>query len=326
MECATGIVDAITYNTLSKGYAKAGRLDDCFDLFRRMRANHIMPSQVTYGILLDCCINEKQMDKAMELFGEMRADGLVMNTVLYTTLIKGFARVDQVDQAMRIYKQMCSDQTGVSPDLITFSILIKANCDAGRLEDALALLQSMVECKICPDEVIFNNLLGGCVRNGNAELAKSLYSIMLARGVKPSNATFSILIRLYTQAKMFDEAVAMLRTEITAQGLEAEPRLYVQLARACLRERQGRRAIEAYTLMQDQAPPTAAAHGSLLGMCVKLNMLETAAEILTLAAERRFRVDRGDAMHLREAAEKKRKKSCVEAITAAMSRLGMESL
>merc|ERR1719210_325667 len=50
MEDAKCEVDVIAYNTLSKGQARAGRMDLCFALFRRMRARGMVPSQVTYGI------------------------------------------------------------------------------------------------------------------------------------------------------------------------------------------------------------------------------------------------------------------------------------
>lgn len=79
--------------------------------------------------------------------------------VLYTTLIKGFARAGQVDQAVQVYEEMRKEppfrwmaekvrmsrrprrpkgfsnifqERSMQPDVITFSILIKANCDVGR--------------------------------------------------------------------------------------------------------------------------------------------------------------------------------------------------
>jgi len=327
MELTDGIADVVTYNTLSKGYAKAGCLDECFALTKHMKSKGITPSQVTYGILLDCCINEKQMEMAHEVFNEMVAGGLPMNTVLYTTLIKGFARGEEVDQAMQVYRQMCSNrETGAPPDLITFSILIKANCDAGRMEDALALLKAMREAGICPDEVVFNSLLGGCIREAKPELAKHLYSTMVVSGVKPSNATFSIFIRLYAQSKLFDEALEMLRTEPKAHNVEPEARLFVQLAQACLRERQGRRAIQAYTLLLSSCTSNAATHSSLLNMCCKLNMLDTAVEILELAAASRGRVSASDVMQLRDITVRKRKTACTEAIDRAAATLGLSNL
>merc|ERR1719265_2731812 len=120
-------------------------------------------------------------------------------------------------------------------------MLIKANCDADRLENALKLLQAMLNLNLRPDEVVFNNLLAGCARQANAELGKRLYADMLASGIRPSNATFSILIRLYHQCKLLDDAVEMLRDEPGKHNVEPEARIFVQLIQSCIRERQGKR-------------------------------------------------------------------------------------
>jgi len=277
--------------------------------------------------MLDGCINENQVDRAAEVFETMKREGCPMNTVLYTTLIKGFARNGQVDQATKMYEQMRMERS-VPPDLITFSILIKANCDAGNMEASLKLLQGMRELGLSPDEVVFNNLLGGCVHcrtDEGVRLAKNLYQEMLSAGVKPSNATFSILIRMLAQWKMFEDAVDLLRTEPAARGIQAEARVYAQLTQCCLRERQGRRAVEVYKMMAEQSSPTVSVHGSLLGMCCKLNMLDTGAEILSLAAEMGGRVDQRDAAALLDAAMKKKKTQIVEAIRLAMGQLKLAS-
>merc|ERR1719160_1846155 len=133
MERTPGLADVITYNTLMKGYAKIGGMDECFKVFELLKLRDIAPSQVTYGILLDGFINNNQLDRAAEVFNGMIGQGGTMNTVLFTTLIKGFARAGEVDQAMKVYEQMHKERN-VTPDLITFSILIKANCDADQLE------------------------------------------------------------------------------------------------------------------------------------------------------------------------------------------------
>merc|ERR1712226_914909 len=121
-----------------------------------MKERGLEPSQVTYGILLDGYINGCQVDKAAEVFDILTKEGCPMNTVLYTTLIKGFAREGKVVDAMRVFRCMISGKA-VAPDLVTFSILLKANCGVGNLEVAFGLLEEMIEFKLRPDEVIINN-------------------------------------------------------------------------------------------------------------------------------------------------------------------------
>mmetsp|Transcript_34302 Transcript_34302/g.80204 ORF Transcript_34302/g.80204 Transcript_34302/m.80204 type:complete len:638 (-) Transcript_34302:102-2015(-) len=318
------VTDPITYNTLMKGFTRTQRMDQCFEVFEQMRAKGVSPSQVTYGILLDGCVNSDMADKAADIFETMKREGCAMNTILYTTLMKGFARAGKLDQAMTVYDQM---KENASLDIITFSILIKANCDASRLEAALKLLEEMVELGFQPDEVVFNNLLAGCANQGNISLGRRLYSDLLKVGLKPSTATFSILLRLYTKCKLYDDAVELLRSEPLLRNVEAEERLYVQLFQTFARERQGRRCMEVFTLMCEpgrSCNPSAGIVGTLLKTCVKLNMFQTAVEILEAAAAQGQQVQASDANMVLEGSLKKKKTSWARASLNSMLRLGLK--
>ncbi|KAF4686044.1 hypothetical protein FOZ60_005742 [Perkinsus olseni] len=180
-EDGTCVADVVTYNTVMKGYARLGGLARCDHLMSLMETQEIAPTAVTYGILLDCCINANDMPRAQRVFQEIRQHqtaevggedgsavgsseqgrkGLGLNTVMYTTLIKGHAKAGDVDAAMSVYEEM--KISGVAPDLITFSILIKSNCDSGRVGMSLGLLREMLDAGHQPDEIVYNNLLLGC--------------------------------------------------------------------------------------------------------------------------------------------------------------------
>merc|ERR1719217_265614 len=261
------------------------------------------------------------MDKAMQIFDDMTAEGCQMNTVLYTTLIKGCARAGEFTKALNMYKKMRTEN-GISPDLITFSILIKANCDNDFLEEALKLLDDMLSLGLKPDEVVFNNLIAGCAKHGNAMLGKQLYDDMVKSGVRPSNATFSILIRLYHQCKLLDDAVTLLKVEPSKHNVEPEARIFVQLIQSCIRERQGKRAIEVYRMLCGHSLPNAATHSSILSTCLKLNMFDTAAEITELAAASGAPINACDTRSVLEAAFKKGKSQVVRSMVATMQGLG----
>jgi pentatricopeptide repeat protein len=246
-----------------------------------------------------------------------------MNTVLCTTLIKGFARAGQLAEAMKMYHEM-SKKHGVRPDLITFSILIKANCDGERLEEALKLLEDMIALGLKPDEVVFNNLIAGCGAHGNAKLGKQLYEDMIKAGIKPSNATFSIIIRVFHRCKCLDDAVKLLKTEPAKHNVEPEPRLFLQLIQSSIRERQGKHAVEVYEMLAKRSAPTAATHNSILVTCMRLNMYDTAAEIISIAAASGARVDSRDVNELLEAVFKKGRMQLVRSCVTSMEKMGLQ--
>mmetsp|Transcript_34963 Transcript_34963/g.63845 ORF Transcript_34963/g.63845 Transcript_34963/m.63845 type:complete len:630 (-) Transcript_34963:35-1924(-) len=316
------VTDPITYNTLMKGFSRAQSMDRCFEIFEEMRTKGIKPSEVTYGILLDGCVNLDMTDKAADIFEMMKQEGCPMNCVLYTTLMKGFARAGKLDQAMKVYEQM---KEAHLLDVITFSILIKASCDAGRLEAGLQLLEEMVTLGFQPDEVVFNNLLSGCANEGNIALGKRLYADLI-KVKKPSTATFSILLRLYAKCKLYDEAIELLKIEPLMHQVEVEERLYIQLFQTFARERQGRRCVEVFALMCEPGrypKPSASVVGTLLKTCVKLNMYQTAVEILELAATRGLKVQAVEANSVLEGSLRKKKASWARACLQSMVHLGL---
>jgi pentatricopeptide repeat protein len=260
----------------------------------------------------------------MTVFGDMAKGGCQLNTVLYTMLIKGFVRAGDRPGAMKVYKQMREEsQASIKPDLITFSILIKANCDDEHIEEALVLMGEMIDLGLKPDEVIFNNLIGGCGQNANVKLGRQLYNDMVKSGIRPSNVTFSILIRMYQKSKLLEEAVLLLKSEPAKHRVEPETRLFIQLIQGCVRGRQGKRAVEVYEMLCQSSKPTAKSHNIILNTCMTVNMYDTAVEIMELAASKQAHVDVSDANAIAEGVLKKGKGQLLRNCVASMQALGL---
>ncbi|KAF4675325.1 hypothetical protein FOL47_007943 [Perkinsus chesapeaki] len=211
------VADVVTFNTVMKGYSRQGNVAKCDELMQVLKDKEIQPTVVTYGILLDCCINGDDMKRAQKVFEDMRAAQsndvdstpvtdkrhLGLNTVMYTTLIKGYAKEGNAKAAMEVFTEM--RKSGVVPDLITFSILIKSNCDAGRLDISLKLLNDLLAEGYKPDEIIYNNLLYGCciplkdletTIPSRKSLADQILLGMMDNHVEASSATFSIYMKV----------------------------------------------------------------------------------------------------------------------------------
>merc|ERR1719335_143149 len=114
-------------------------------------------------------------------------------------MIKGFTKAGRIKDAVQLYYDMI--KMDVEPDRVTYSTLIKALCDAKELEPALILFEEMVKKGSMPDEVIFNNLLTGCVSCANLPLGEALLKDMSGYNVKPSVATISIILKLYSRCQ-----------------------------------------------------------------------------------------------------------------------------
>jgi pentatricopeptide repeat protein len=246
-------LDAVGYNTLMKLYAKAGNLDHCFKLRAEMTQQGVKPSEVTFGILLNACVGAGYFDRARDIFAELCNSGVRLNVVHCTTFIKGLISAERLHEADDVLNEM-SRSPGTKPDLITYSILVKAYADHGDVSAAFTVLKRMLDEDIKPDEIIFNSVLGSC-SVGPAEVSQSLsvFNSLLELGLKPSTLTLSILLKALLLRKAWGCAIDLLTECPRRFGLEPETRLYMQIVQASIKASDGEAAIKAFQALQDGA-------------------------------------------------------------------------
>jgi pentatricopeptide repeat protein len=304
-------VSAVTFGTLIKAFGQAGRLDRVREVWGEMRRANVRPTAVTYGCCIDACIRNGDIETAVKIFEEMKPDGCVPNTVIYTSLIRGFARSKQPERALAIYKEMrkqgveCSNVTfnsvldviarhvsdsdemagvlddmrasQIRPDVVTYSILIKASCAAGNLGNAMSLFEQLKQENLVLDEIAFNSLLNGCSKNNKVSYAETVFQSMRELGVKPSNVTFSILVKMYGKAKMLDKAAEIM--DLMETEYKEKPNLFVYtcLIQACVQNMQVKRGWDLFHAMQDKGiEPDAVTYGTLIHGCVYANKFDLA--------------------------------------------------
>lgn len=282
-------MDPIAFNTLMKGYAVEGLCDQCFRLYTKMRSQGIDPTDITFGILLDACVDAKQLHRAREIFADIKGAGHRMNVVLYTTFIKGLVNAGELKEATGVLDEMGS--TGkVAPDLVTYSTLVKAHADAGNVWDASRLLDRMIKQGLTPDSVLYNIVLTGCcAKPMDASEIRCVLAWLVSRGLRPSTATFSVLVKAMCQNNCCREALEELQSAHANYGAWPEPRVYVQFAQACSRAGQGKLAVGAYSALVAATASSGevlpeATHSRLYRLCASAGEASTAALLRASAA------------------------------------------
>lgn len=241
--CAEGL-DAVGYNTLMKCNARAGRLSRCFELREEMVAKGLEASEVTFGILLDACVNAQDLDRARKIFEDVCNSGFQLNVVICTTLIKGLVSAGRLDEAAGVLREM-KTSAGVKPDLIAYSTVVKAYADSGNVVVAMKMLQQMLQEGVRPDEIVFNGVLSGCCAFPMKPAAVvDNFETLISHGLKPSTTTLSILLKALMLTDAWSTGLQILKDAPKRFGLLPEMRLFAQLAQACVKARMGRAVVE----------------------------------------------------------------------------------
>merc|ERR1719444_315183 len=107
----------------------------------------------------------------------MLSKDLPLSTVAYNAIIDAHAKLGDVDRVTKLLESM--EVSDHKPDDITWSMVAKAYCVVGNVEQAFKVfcsLKNKSDSKISANSrvVMFNTILDGCVRHSCNDLADSM--------------------------------------------------------------------------------------------------------------------------------------------------------
>merc|ERR1719405_175375 len=239
---------------------------------------------VVYSTLLKGFAQSRQPEKVQKVFEEMQEAGIACNTVSYNTMIDANARTGRMDRCDELFQQM--QAAGVSPDIITYSTLVKGYCMDGDIDKGFAVLNDMTSKKKHePDEILYNSLLDGCAKQHRVDDALALIESMAQNNVRPSNFTLSILVKLLGRSRRLNQAFTTVEDMCKRFDLQANIHVYTCLIYACFQNRQLPRALKLHDSMITEAgvEPDAKTYAVLARGCVQGGSLDKAANVVRAA-------------------------------------------
>jgi pentatricopeptide repeat protein len=240
------IMDIVSYNTRLKAAARSRDIRKCFSILDEINSAQLVADDVTFSTLLDVCIDEDDHEMASLALEQMSESGVTMNCVLLTTMIKGFVRTKNLSKAVALFETMRGENSVVKPDMITYSILIKAHCDAGDMTEALRLLEAMLQEGNDVDDVVFTHLIDGCSQTTNHVLAEKLWNDMFHAGIKPSIFTIIAIVRVWCRSGLCERAWHLITTMEERFRKKPTLVLYTTLISGLFRQKNCKDAMTAY--------------------------------------------------------------------------------
>jgi pentatricopeptide repeat protein len=315
-------LSAPTYGSMIKAYGRAHDIERVLELWAEMRKRCVRPTSITLGCMVDALVTNGRPEGAHQLVKEIRDDPEtrdVLNTVIYSTLLKGFAqskapekvqavfeemldagiacntvsyntmidanaRTGRMDRASELFRAMSAN--GVSPDVITYSTMVKGFCQSGDIDQGFEVLRDMIASgKHEPDEILYNSLLDGCAKQHRVDDALKLVEDMGKTGVRPSNFTLSILVKLLGRSRRLNQAFSMVEETCKRFEFQANVHVYTCLIYACFQNRQMARALKLHDSMITEAgvEPDARTYAVVVRGCVGAGSFEKAADAVRAA-------------------------------------------
>jgi len=247
-------VDIVTFNTVLKCFGRHRKVRECFSLLDEIRQAEIQPDDVTFSTLLDVCIEQNEHQLAQVALEQMLGENIKLNCVLLTTLLKGFVRSKRLDMAMKLYQSMYERECESRPDMVTYSLLIKAHCDVQDMGTALSIFEDMLQygCKV--DDVVFTHLIEGCCHVSNSALAEKLFQDMLAAYIGPTIYTMTALVKVYGKCGQSEKAAELVGSMERVYGVKPTVVVNTCLISGLLRQKRLTEAYASFARMQQDGP------------------------------------------------------------------------
>lgn len=168
-----GLRDTRTFNTLLKGLAREGRVEEAFSVRDDICALGLVPNEVTQNSLVDACVIVGDFDAAMRLADEMApgpgsVGGSDRNqlTIALSRILGGMAEGGRIKEAERLLGEMT--KRGAPPNHITYCSLINACLKQNDVRRAMELFRSLKEVTgRQPSLLVYNSVIGGLCKAGN---------------------------------------------------------------------------------------------------------------------------------------------------------------
>ncbi|KAA0064811.1 pentatricopeptide repeat-containing protein [Cucumis melo var. makuwa] len=190
--------DVVTYNTLLAGYAKNGKKVEAYELLSDMLRENLVPNVISLNVLVSGFQNSGLSYEALELCQTMLCTGSLLNkviafpvipdTVTITAALAACASLNLLHKGKEIHGYMLRNYFENNHFISSALINMYAKCE--NIDSAIQVFSRIKNRNV----VCWNALIAGLLRIMQHEVAVELFCQMLVEGIKPSSATFSILL------------------------------------------------------------------------------------------------------------------------------------
>ncbi|XP_030524060.2 pentatricopeptide repeat-containing protein At4g36680, mitochondrial [Rhodamnia argentea] len=191
--------------TLIRSYGIAGMFDHAMRTFEQMDRLGTPRTVLSLNALLSACNASKLFDRVPELFGVLPGKyGVSPDRVSYGILVKSYCEAGSPEKGIEVLKEM--EKKGIEVTAVTFTTILDSLYKRGRGGEAEKLWEEMVKGGCVLDSAAYNVRIMNA-QNSGAEDVKKLIQEMNNAGFKPDTISYNYLMTSYLKAGMMDEAI-----------------------------------------------------------------------------------------------------------------------
>jgi leucine-rich PPR motif-containing protein len=232
-------MNIVIYTTLIKGYTRIKNFEKAFEIYNKLLNDiSVQANTVTYNAILDCCVECGDYNMMIKIYEELRENAIndenaaQPDLITYSTVIKGFSRLKKFEKVMDIYNYL-RGRDDITLDEVIYNSILDGLLKSEKYEEALKVYEDMMANKIKGSNATYSILIKIYSKMNNVNKAVDVYNQMLEENIKPSLITYTSIIQILIKSKRIQNAISIF-DEILFNGLNPDHVMYNVIINGCV--------------------------------------------------------------------------------------------
>ncbi|XP_010029819.1 pentatricopeptide repeat-containing protein At4g36680, mitochondrial [Eucalyptus grandis] len=201
--------------TLIRSYGVAGMFDHAMRTFEEMDRLGAPRTVLSLNAVLSACNASRLFGRVPELFAALPGKyGVSPDRVSYGILVKSYCEAGAPEKGIEVLREM--EEKGVEVTAVTFTTILDSLYKSGRAAEAEALWDEMAKAGCALDAAAYNVRIMNAQSSGPEDV-KKLIREMSDAGFKPDTISYNYLMTAFLKAGEMDEAIGVYK-ELEGNG------------------------------------------------------------------------------------------------------------
>ncbi|PWA38618.1 Pentatricopeptide repeat-containing protein [Artemisia annua] len=194
-------------------------------VYEKMKKFGVKPRVFLYNRIMDALVKTGHFDLSMSVYNDFKDDGLVEEGVTFMILVKGLCKAGRVDEALELLRRM---RRLCKPDVFAYTAMIKILVSEGNLDGCLRVWKEMDRDKVQPDVMAYATLVIGLCKGNRVEKGYEFFKDMKEKRYLIDRAIYGSLIEGFVNDGKVGVACDLLQ-DLLNSGYRADLVIYNHL-------------------------------------------------------------------------------------------------
>lgn len=213
------------FEILIRMHSDANRGLRVYYVYEKMKKFGIKPRVFLYNRIMDALVKTGHLDLSMSVYNDFKNDKLVEEGITFMILVKGLCKAGRIEEALELLGRM---RKLCKPDVFAYTAMIKILVSEGNLDGCLRVWQEMESDKVQPDVMAYATLVTGLCKGNRVEKGYEFFKEMKEKRYLIDRAIYGSLIEGFVNDRKVGVACDLLK-DLIESGYRADLVIYNHL-------------------------------------------------------------------------------------------------